>query len=178
MFKGNTRARDFLVTGIIALVVITAFLLEYCTPATAKAAPSPYAKQVTQEQIQEVVHFTLSALHKQLEIGWKIRIVPNWIVLPSADGQLIFADGFTDMENKVVYVYHHQPCLAASSLIHELMHAVGYSHEDKMAFIIAKDIQENAVKTLCPEGYKPRRLPPPTPEEIQETIRQIQELGR
>lgn len=131
-----------------------------------------YSGNVRYEDTREVVKELLARLlnpfnyekhYSELVSEWTYEYIDTYIIVEDPGTQeLVLADGYTDKENKIIYVYLWQPCLAASSLPHELMHAIGYYHEDRLAWEAFLSIHREIIDELCSEGYKVNPPPPPS----------------
>ena len=96
---------------------------------------------------------------------WSIGIQKKPIIFRSQaeDGGIkyIVLEGLTYPPGRLVIIYSYQNCLAASSLIHELFHVVGYTHRDSPEiFKESNNLTKQAIKELCGEDY----VIPPFPE--------------
>ena len=112
--------------------------------------------------------------YKELTSKWVYKYVDTYIIVEDPQTrELVLADGYTNREDKIIYVYLWQPCLAASSLPHELMHAIGFEHEDRLAWEVFPAIHREIIDELCSEGYRVN-LPPPPSKSLLERINQRQ----
>lgn len=134
------------------------FIFTSCTITEYLSRPSLVDNKLhTNKEVQRLVRWTMYGLQETMEPGWKIKITDNYIVKCKYNSennlQIGFLEGWTDIRSKTITVYSYQPCLAASSLIHELVHTLGYQHGD-IAFNRAKVIQRGAIRAFCGIDYE------------------------
>lgn len=120
-------------------------------------------KDFPTKEIVKVIRYTIDKLDlgEPVDIEkWRFMLIDHYMVRPNEQGDAIFADGMTIPEWHLVVVFPHQDCLADSSLVHEVLHTLGYKHDDHLAEHLMSQIQEQAIKDLCPPDYKSKPFPP------------------
>jgi len=85
-------------------------------------------------------------------------------------GILYGVEGLIQPEKKRMYIYVYQDCLAASSLIHEIFHIAGYTHQEKEIWNTVHNLTIQATKDLCGPDYQIQSPPEPTQEQIMNAI--------
>lgn len=145
-----------------------------------------YSKDITHNDIREVVIALLKRLgngqkyYSTLVSEWRYEIIDLYIIIDDErTKQIYIGDGYTDKESKTIYVFLWQPCLAASSLPHELLHAMGYYHDDKLIFHILKTVlHREIIDELCGKDYEIGNPPEPNWEEIDKRVKADRSLWR
>lgn len=169
-----------MVKKLCKILLLTALFLTSCS--IAPAASIEFVEtgnyEFTQEDINEVVYYALERLEMNLPAGWTISLVENYIIGIEEHKwgfEVGLMDGYTLFDEKQIMVYPYQPCLAASSLIHELGHIFEYSHGDPF-FDRLIDIQDDAVRDLCGPNYPVVEPPEPSQEVRQYIHEEIEKL--
>jgi hypothetical protein len=123
---------------------------------------SPYeTRDFSQEEIYQVASYALEALGGDLT-GWQIVLIDSYIAIhDKGKGEVTLADGITLEAERQIVVFAYSDCLADSSLIHEIGHAVGYTHAEVLLNLLHK-VEEMAIRDLCPPGYVKAEKPDPT----------------
>jgi hypothetical protein len=131
-------------------------------PAPQHIIKGPYTVPTfSREEVKQVTDYTGKALGKTLPRGWRVEFVDTYLVGKDTNG-IYFADGATDPYQRLIIVFAYNSCLADSSLIHEVAHALGYHSHTKDLYKHLTVIQKQAIKDLCPEGYVSGSPPDPS----------------
>jgi len=109
-------------------------------------------KEIPRWKIEKLVQIALSVLTDYEALrGWKIRIVPSYIIVTQGDN-LIVAEGFTHPKSKTVLVSNVFTCFADSALVHELAHIVlGAPHTETEFWRTFKIFDKSIGDYLCPQ---------------------------
>ena len=111
-------------------------------------------------QMMTIINHAVNNLNnREVLVKYDIVFTSAWLGRPRIDGKIDIADGYTDIENKVIYIKVRE-CIWDTALIHEMAHIIQYEvHEiidinhEVVSFWNKVYELENSSIEFCPKNY-------------------------
>lgn len=119
---------------------------------------------LTDDQAREMIDYAIDKLGVEwsdMFEGYDFVFMSGYYGVLNQKGEVIAADGYTDVENKVVFIKVYK-CHGDSALIHEMAHIImgDRDHTDTEYWDEIKQLDLQMTKDLCPPDYERKRIVP------------------